>query len=157
MPGYGCLVEGCPNAAYSSDIRFHGLPSDDQRRQQWLATVPSRLWQGRKLENIRFCERHFTPSDYVMHPSVSRRLGLQRQMYRLEKTAVPSLNLAAVAEADRHMEVEDSQADWLEVVTSRESHQTTTTSQAASLVELSHLDLPVGHEVCSTYPFTLCT
>ncbi|CAN7937662.1 unnamed protein product, partial [Ixodes hexagonus] len=89
-----CVVRQCSSRHdKASDIRFHKLPDDPQRRAAWLRAIdrdgPDDI--GRSQGYV--CSDHFLTGDYDMNIEVRRSLGLDTKRARLKPDAVPTQHL----------------------------------------------------------------
>ncbi|KAK8781342.1 hypothetical protein V5799_017318 [Amblyomma americanum] len=86
-----CLVRQCRTTYQNgSNVRFHKLPGDPQRRALWLRAINRDM--GSQTGYV--CSEHFLPGDYETNLDVLRSLGMDLKNARIKRDAVPTQNLS---------------------------------------------------------------
>lgn len=81
-----CAVPGCVGGAEAQVVKRHFLPKDPKRRAEWLKFC--RITED--SPKLRICSLHFPDEAYQ---TAYRVFGRDRRDWRLNPTAVPTLNL----------------------------------------------------------------
>uniref|UniRef100_A0A3B4WU72 THAP domain-containing protein 1 n=1 Tax=Seriola lalandi dorsalis TaxID=1841481 RepID=A0A3B4WU72_SERLL len=79
-----CCAVGCTNRQGKTNIAFHHMPKDMERRKKWITAIHRKNWEPSK--HTRLCSAHFVQGKFLL-------LSCKHQLLHGAKNSWVLLNL----------------------------------------------------------------